>query len=55
MAAGNWVRSMGLDTYAGLLCESACAYLWLGGVHKYANEMVVRWSASTRPMCGHPR
>ncbi|HVV74309.1 MAG TPA: hypothetical protein VHI52_22935 [Verrucomicrobiae bacterium] len=40
MAAGNWVRSMGLDTYAGLLCESACAYLWLGGVHKYANEMV---------------
>lgn len=37
---GNWVRSMGIDTYAGLLCDSACAYLWLGGARRYANNLI---------------
>jgi hypothetical protein len=40
ITAGNWVREMGLETYAGLLCESACAYLWLGGVRRYANYSI---------------
>jgi hypothetical protein len=31
---------MGLDTYAGVLCESACAYLWLGGQRRYANHAI---------------
>lgn len=38
--AGNWIRATGLDTYAGTLCESACAYLWLGGTHRYANHSI---------------
>lgn len=37
---GNWVRSMGIDTYAGRLCESACAYVWLAGTHRYANNLI---------------
>lgn len=37
---GNWVRQMELDTFAGILCESACAYLWLAGMHRYANSSI---------------
>lgn len=40
IAVGNWVRSRGIDTYAGTLCESACAYIWLGGAHRFANHSI---------------
>lgn len=40
IAIGNWVRDKGLDAYAGLLCDSACAYLWLGGVNRFANNII---------------
>ncbi len=40
IAVGNWVRERGIDTYAGTLCESACAYLWLGGARRFANHSI---------------
>lgn len=41
IAAGEWVRLRQIDTYAaGVLCHSACGYLWLGGQRRFANGVV---------------
>ena len=41
IATGTWVREKHLDTYAaGILCHSACGYLWLGGERRFANGIV---------------
>jgi len=37
---GYWIREHGYDTVASVMCDSACAYIWLAGNHLYTNSLV---------------